>query len=238
MDLSDDNSSKDREQQLLQALTEQIKLPLLHISQHVELARMGNDVKLDHIENVAEMGIHLIDSYLLSRQLSRKQVSLELEPISISSVLNTAAERLDKIAKEYSCEINLHLSGRYGPVMGHKQSLEAAMVALGYSFIEAQQGQDITKPKLVLAAHKSRSGIVMGTYGDNKDLTSDMLKRSKHLHGRARQSISVLSHSAAAGIFIADALLNLMEGKLQVSRHTKLSGLAVTLAPNPQLKLV
>lgn len=224
--------------QLLQALAEQLKLPLLHISQHMELARMGKNIRYEHIESVADIALHIIDSYLLSRQLSQSQTQLLLEPVSISSVLQTAAHRLDNIAREYSCEIELHLSGKYAPVMGHRQSLEAAMVAMGYSFIEAQQNNDTSKSRLVFGAHKSRQGIVAGTYGSHKELTSDMFRRAKLLHGRARQSLPTLGHSASAGIFVAEALFAAMDGKLHVSHHSKLSGLAVTLAPNPQLTLV
>lgn len=225
-------------ERLLQALAEQLKLPLLHISQHVELARLGKELRYDHIETVADMAIHVIDSYLLSRQWSQDQTQLQLEPVSISSVLQTAAERLSKIAREYSCDIELHLSGRYAPVMGHRKSLEAGMVALGYSFIEAQQETEVKKPRLVLGAHKSRWGIVAGTYGSHKDLTTDMFQRAKLLHGRARQSLPTFGHSSSAGIFVADSLFSAMAGKLHVSHHSKLSGLAVTLAPNPQLTLV
>ncbi len=226
------------DEQLLLALAEQLKMPLLHISQHAELTRMGGEFRLEHIESVADMGLHLIDSYLLSRQLSRLQTSLELEPVSVSSVLQVAAHRLDKIAKEYSCNIELHLNGRYGPIMGHRQTLEAAMVALGYSFIEAQQEGGAVKSRLVLAAHKSRWGIVTGTYGDNKELTSDMFRRSQLLHGHARQSLTSVGHTSGAGIFVADSLFHAMSSKLRVAHHSKLTGLAVTLVPNPQLQLV
>ncbi len=225
-------------EQLLLALAEQLKLPLMHISQHIELAKMGKEVRYEHIESVADMALHLIDSYLLSRQLSQAQAELQFEPVSISSVLQGAAERLDKIAQEYSCDIELHLSGRYAPVMGHRKSLEAAMVSLGYSFIEAQQESGVRKPRLVLGAHKSRWGIVAGTYGNHKELTNDMFQRAKLLHGRARQSLPTFGHSSSAGIFVADSLFAAMSGKLHVSHHSKLSGLAVTLAPNPQLILV
>ncbi len=228
---------KDSEHLLL-ALAEQLKLPLLHISQHIELAKMGKETRYEHIESVADMAIHLVDSYLLSRQLSSAQSALQLEPLSVSSVLQRVAERLEKIAKEYSCDIELNLSGRYAPVMGHRKSLEAAMISLGYSFIEAQQESGIRKPRLVLGAHKSRSGIVAGTYGNHKELTANMFQRAKLLHGRARQSLPVFGHSSSAGIFIADSLFATMAGGLHVSRHSKLSGLAVTLAPNTQLTLV
>jgi len=42
------------------------------------------------------------------------------------------------MAKQYQCKLELHLSGRYEPVMANKAGLEAALTSLGYVFIEAQ----------------------------------------------------------------------------------------------------
>lgn len=231
-------SRSDVDEQLLMAAAEQLKVPLLQVSQHIELARMGGEINSNHLENVTDMGLQLIESYLLSMELSREQGELQLEPVSISSVLQTTVERLHKIAREYNCNLELRLSGRYGPVMGHRPSLEAAMTSLGYSFIEAQQSAEVKNPRLILAAHRSRWGIVAGTYGEHSGLTSDMFRRAKLLQGRACQGLPGFAHTSGAGIFVADSLLGVMASKLHVSHHAKLTGLAVTLAPNPQLELV
>lgn len=225
-------------EELLVALAEQLKLPLLHISQHLEIVRAGGELRSQHLEHVADMAMYLIDSYILSRQLSLNQTQLELEPVSVSSVLQTAANRLDRIAKEYACDLSVELSGRYGPVMAHRRGLEVSMVALGYSFIEAQQVTGKQRPKIVLAAHKTRFGITAGIYGDHDELTTDMFRRARLLYGRAKHSLPPLGHSANAGVFVADSLMSLMQSKLYVSRHSKLTGLAAVLAPNPQLALV
>lgn len=224
--------------ELLLALAEQLKLPLLHISQHVELARAGNELRPEHVEHVADMALQMIDSYILSRQLTLGQTRLNLEPVSVSSVLQEAAHRLSKISKEYGCDLELRISGRYGPVMAHRQGLESGIVALGYSFIEAQQSIGEEKPRLMLAAHKNSLGIVAGVYGDHGNLTADMLRRACLLYGRAKQAVPSLSHGAGASIFIADSLLGAMDSKLYVSRYNKLTGLAAALIPNPQLQLV
>jgi hypothetical protein len=225
-------------EELLVALAEQLKLPLLHISQHLEIVRAGGELQPQHIEHVADMAMYLIDSYILSRQLTLSQTQLELEPVSVSSVLQSAAHRLDGIAKEYACDVSIELSGRYGPVMAHRQGLEASIVSLGYSFIEAQQVTGKQKSRVVLAAHKTRFGITAGIYGDHEELTADMFRRARLLFGRAKHSLPPLGHSANAGIFVADLLMSLMQSKLYVSRHSKLTGLAAVLVPNPQLALV
>lgn len=238
--MSGDNrgdSGLEREE-LLRALAEQLKLPLLHISQAVELARMGKKTDLGQIEAVADMGLRLVDSYVMSAQLSDGQLDLNLEPVSVASVLYEAAEKLEGIAREYKCIIDVDLGGRYGPVMADRKGLEAAVTSLGYSFIEAQAQHGVDKPRLVLAARRSGQGIVTGAYGDHKELTSDMFRRAKLMKGRARQPLPPLGHGPSAGIFVAAALLNSMSSGLRVTRFHHLTGLAATLKTNSQMTLV
>lgn len=225
-------------EQLFRSLAEQLKLPLMHISQAAELARSGGEVNLGHIESIADMALRLVDSYVLSTQLSANQQQMALEPVSISSVLHDAAEKLNTFARQYSCDIELNLAGKYGPIMANRQSLESAITALGYSFIEAQEQQGVGKSRLVLAAHRNEHGIVAGAYGDYGALTTDMFKRAKQLHGKARQPMPGFGHAPSAGIFIADSLCNAMSSKLRVAKHSNLTGLAATFVQTPQMQLV
>lgn len=228
-----DGSAHER---LLRALAEQLKLPLLQIAREAEFAAATEDASaLTSISYTADMALRLVDSYLLSVQL-QSLPALDLEPVSLSAMLQDTAHRLNAFAKQYECEIEVHLSGKYEPVMGHAQSLEAAYATLGYAFIEATPSQ--TKHKIVLGAHRSRSGLVAGIFGDHEGLSTDVYRRGQALFGSARQPLPGLSASAGAGIFVADSLLQNMETSLKVSRHNNLSGLAATLLPSHQLALV
>lgn len=233
-----DSRATTEHEELLRSLAEQLKLPLLQISQAVELARLGKQTDLQHIEVVADMALRLVDSYVLSSQLSVGQTQLQMEPVSVASVLHETVENLDKIAKEYECKIELDIGGKYVPVMADKLSLESALTSLGYSFIEAQAQTGVKNSRLVLAAHKSSKGIVAGVYGSHEELTSDMFERAKLMQGRARQPLPPLGHMPSAGIFIAQSLLSNISSGLRVSRHSNLKGLAATLMPSPQLRLV
>lgn len=223
-------------ERLLRALAEQLKLPLLQIAREAELAAARRDISALHtIEYTADMALRLVDSYLLSVQLQALPM-LELEPVSVSAVLQDTAHRLNTLAKQYDCELEVHLSGKYEPVMAHAQSLEAAYATLGYAFIEATSTEQ--KHKVVLGAHRSANGLVAGIFGTQSGLSADMYRRGQVLFGTARQAVPGLSPTAGAGIFVADSLLKNMETSLKVSRHNKLSGLAATLLPSKQLSLV
>lgn len=223
---------------LLRALAEQLKLPLLQIARQAEL-ETSNNTFLGDISLQADMALRLLDGYLLSTELSQATYTFELEPVAVSSMLYEAAHRLAGIASQYNCEIQLHLPGKYEPVMVHQDSFGAALTTLGYSFIEAQQFEEARqKPVVTLAAHRSRYGIVAGVYGEHEGLSTDMYRRAHALYGRARQPLPSLSASSGAGIFLADSLLGAMSTHLHVSHHKNLNGLAATLLPSRQLSLV
>jgi hypothetical protein len=225
-------------ERLLSALAEQLKVPLLHIARQTELkADPGNQMLAD-INRQADVALRLLDGYLLSTQSARQQ-GFALEPISISSLLYEAAHHLSSVAKLYGCDLQLHLPGKYEPVLAHQESLQAALTSLGYSFIEAQQLEEVNaRPVITLAAHRSRYGIVAGVFDEQEGLSTDMFRRAHTLYGRARQPLTGLSPTSGAGIFLADSLLGMMSTHLHVSHHRKLTGLAATLLPSQQLSLV
>ena len=101
-------------------MAEELKLPLLQVARQAELAN------IDSLEQSANQALWLVDSYLLSQQLH-----LELEPVAVSAALDEAAHALEGIARQYNCRLELHLSGRYAPVMAHRQGLHTALVGIG-----------------------------------------------------------------------------------------------------------
>lgn len=230
--------SIDKERQLLQALAEQLKLPLLQIARRAELAKLNGDFEqnLDVVELTADSALQLLDSYLLSIRLSR---ITRLEPVSVSAVLNRVAHNLQRVANQYQCELQLHLSGKYEPIMADSAGLEAALNSLGYVFIQAQAGQRSKNPPLVkLAAHRGKQGIVAGMFTETEGLGSEMFRRAHRLAGQSLQPLTDFTAESGAGVFIAESIFKSMSARLRVARHQKLTGLAATLTPSRQLALV
>lgn len=225
-------------QQLLLSVAEQIKLPLLQIARQAEAGRLTGETDLRAIEATADMALRLLDNYALGIRLSFDQQSLEIEPVSVSSVLYDAGHQLDALAKAYGIELELSVAGRYGPVMAHRQGLQSALVSLGAALIEALPALESPQLKLQLATHRCRYGIVAGLYSDTEQLTTEALRQGRRLYGRARQPLAGLTYTAGAGVFVADAILRAMRLNLQVSRHHRLYGLGAVLQPNHQLQLV
>lgn len=225
------------DERLLRALAEQLKMPFMHIARRAEVARSVGDSGesvLISIEQTADIALKLLDSYLLSIQLESLP-SLELEPVSVSAVLQDTAHQLHAFAKQYDHELQVDIRHRYQPVMAHRLGLESAFLSLGYAFIESLSRD--SKMPIVLGVHRSNNGLVAGVFGE-QSLSADALKRGHALYGSARQAMPAMSSSAGAGVFIANSLLSQLQAPLRVSKHNKLTGLASTLLPSEQLVLV
>jgi hypothetical protein len=225
-------------ERLWRVLTEELKTPLLQIARQAELNRADPAAStLESIETAAEQALRFVDSYLLSQQLNEQL--FVMEPVAVSAVLQAAAHQLERLARQYNCQVELHLSGRYGPVMAHRQGLEAALMGIGATLITGQVPTDKRRPVITLAAHKSASGgIVAGVFGAQEGLSEAVYRQGKALVGRARQPLGTAAATTGAGIFIADAIFAAMSAQLRIARHHKLTGLAATLNPSKQLALV
>ncbi|GAC1392545.1 MAG: hypothetical protein NVSMB46_08710 [Candidatus Saccharimonadales bacterium] len=223
-------------ERLLQAIAEQFKVPFMQIARQAELSEQSGESSYKKISLIASMGLQLVDSYLLGVYM-QEQKTLQLEPVTISSVMFDVAHRLHDVAGQYQATLEVNLSGKYQPVMTHRESLEAALTMLGYSFL--QSGGIIERNRrVVLGSHKSQQGIVAGLYVEQPTITADMYRRAKALYGTSRQPLPKTSASASAGIFVADNLFASMASHLKVSKHQRMSGLAATFLPSKQLQLV
>lgn len=232
--------SESDEQRLFFALTEQMKLPFLQIARASELAtRTGDATRLRIIEELADNALQLLDSYLLSTRLTAAGDALVLEPVSLAATLDDIAHKMEKLARANRCDLELHIAGKYGPIMAHPAGLQAALLNLGKVFIDVQTERNHGKrPVITLAAHRTSKGIVAGMFSDIEGLNIDMFKRARSMYGTARQPLAQLTAQNGAGVFVADSLLISMSSGLRVARHNKLTGLAATFAPSQQLSLV
>jgi hypothetical protein len=230
--------------QVLLAVAEQLKLPLLQIARQAELARLHKDqVDLESahasIQTTADMAVHLLDSYLFGARLAlESEYRLQMEPVTVSSVLYDTSQQLAAMARLYGVALKLDIDGSFAPVLANRQGLQSALTSLGYALIEALPSLNAKELTLHLAVHNGRYGVVAGVYSDVEQLTTEALRQGRRLHGHIRQPLATLSPSSGAGVFVADAVLQAMDSELRPTRHRKLYGLGAVLRPTPQLQLV
>lgn len=225
-------------QELLLSVAEQLKLPLLQIARQAEVGLLTGQTDLLTVQTTADMALRLLDNYVLGVRLALDQELLVTEPVSVSAVLYDSGQELSRLAQSYGVDLELHIGGRFGTVMANRVGLQSALVSLGAALIEALPALEQPQLRLQLATHRSRYGIVAGLYTDTQQLTTEALRHGRQLMGGSRQPLTGVTHSAGAGVFVADSILKAMQLKLQVSRHHGLFGLGTVLLPNYQLQLV
>lgn len=224
---------------LLFNVIEQIKLPLSQIGRQAELGRLTGNVDLTLIERTADTALTLLNNFLFSVQLEINNQIINLESVSIASMLYDTGQALSQLANNYSVDVELSIAGKYGPVMANKKALQTAFVSLGSDLIESLPAQESHSPiKLQLATHRCRYGIVAGMYVDSAYITSNTLRQGHKLYGQVRQPLAGLSHRSGAGIFVAEAILKSMNLSLKSSRHHGKYGFGTILQPNHQLELI
>lgn len=226
------------QERMLMALAEQLKSPFLQIARRAELSRDDKtpEQSLFQIEATAQLAVRLIDNYLLATETN--QSYLPLETVSVSAILHEAAEHLGPVARQYNCELELSLSGKYEPVTANANGMRAALVSLGHAFVEAGSSNSRQKHIVRLAAHRVQTGIVAGVFAEDDGLSRQVFRRAKRLYGHARQPLTTFSASSAAGVFVADSLFAAMNTQLRVASHRRVNGLAATFMPSRQLRLV
>lgn len=220
-------------------LAEQVKLPLVQIMHAAELLRRDTqNPQLETISLAGQTAVRLIDGYLLSVQLQREN-QLELEPVSVSSLMYDTAEALRPAAAAAGVSVELEVAGRYGPVLSHGRALASALINIGHSFIEAASVEEKPAQRVVkLAVRRISSGISAGVFSPRPALSGELLVRARSMQGVSHQPLPGFVSDAAAGIFVADQLLSRIEAPMRAARFKDSNGLAATLLPSRQLSLV
>jgi signal transduction histidine kinase len=80
---------------LLRTVGNELKLPLMHISNAASLLQQNGDVHINREQHIAQLEmssrrmLHIIDSLLFAGQIETKQTMLKLEPTNVASVVHT-----------------------------------------------------------------------------------------------------------------------------------------------------
>ncbi len=234
------NYSPAEQAKLFRSFAESLRQPLYQMARTAELSlTTGKTDALPDLLLASTSLERLVDSFVLGLDAANPENVIELTPVSLSAVLSDVAHLLQPQANALSCDIELRIAGKYGPVLAHPEGLQAAMIGLGQALLEARSQQPATKRRVVtLAAHRTRNGISAGMFSDIQGLTAASLRRGQQLAGTAKQPLNQLMSSGGAGVFIAGSLLDNMTSGLRAARYQKMSGLAATFTPSQQLTLV
>lgn len=233
------------ERSLLQTLSDDLALPLLHVKTTMELIEEGRLPKslrpqLQTISLSAAAGLQLLEAYRLALSHTNHQ-QLPLEPVAVGAILQDVAHELTPFAKQYATELAVDIRPGLRPVLANQTNLLAAMHCLGISFIRTQAAQDqsVQRRRLVFGAHRSSNQTVTaGLFGDVKGLSEQAIKAARNLSGQAKQPLPAVPLGSAGGVLVADLLCSAIWQPLRSGRHNKLRGLVTDFMVSKQMQLV
>lgn len=217
-----------------------ISYALLQINRLSESGAGGRAVAVQDwqaIRDVSQASLELLRGYSLTLRLQQGMEQPVLAPLATSAILHETARLLEPYARQLGVDLELDVSARLEPVLVDRAILQTALLNLGQVFVSAHSETERPAP-VRLAAHKTRYGIVVGLYGEGIEVNNAMLRRARHLYGRAFQPYTKLVSGSASGVFVADGLLSSVSAKLHAARYRNASGLAVTLPVCQQMQLV
>lgn len=216
----------------LATLAQQLRQPLLQISQYAQAGAENQE----QIDVLASTTVRLLDSYILSSQSD--QLALPIEPVYLGAVLQEVLHELTPIAKQYDCVLQLAASGTSKLVATNSVFARAAFLSLGHSFIESASALDDQQAHTVLfALRQYRGNQTAGVFSPGLPVNARTLNQARKLAGKAPQQNGALSGSGS-GVIVADALLQRMSNQLYASKFQKIPGLAAAFMKNQQLQLV
>jgi len=222
--------------ELLRALADELKLPLVQIARTAELAEpemAGRELRT--IETAAGNALRMIDGYLLVTALG-KQPQLDLSPVSVTATMYDVAQELYDLSKLYDTEIDIRVKGSPGQVMAHAVALQTALTSLAYTFLTG--GLKGKQQVITLMAQHTKQGITAGVLSTYAHVTAEDLQSARDLYGRAQQPAGGITQNSGVGLYVADNLFTAMESPLRVIKSGRKTGMAATLLPSHQLALL
>ncbi len=233
------------ERSLLQALSDDLALPLLHVKTSLELIEEGRLSKslrtqFQNLSLSAEAGLQLLEAYRLALDHIHAR-QLALEPVVVGAVLQDVAHGLTPFAKQYATELEVDIRPGLRPVLANQPNLVAAMQCLAISLIRTQaaQAEAAKSSRLVFGAHRANAQTVTaGLFGNLKGLSENAIRSARALAGRAKQPLPAVPLGSAGGVLVADLLCSAMWQPLRTGSHNNLSGLVTDFMVSKQMLLI
>ncbi len=222
---------------LLQALTYELKQPLIRIARQAEA---GNVSEFATIQQTAEQTLQLIDSYLLTAQTEYGQLSLNLSPVNTGAVMYDTLHSME--GQTVGQNISFVIDNRtQEPVMSHKPALAAILQVFGKTLLDLQKTNrqsSAAHPEVILRSYKTRRGAIGIGMFSAAPLSQSDISQALELQGRAHLPLGRAGSSAHVSLAIADGLCRAIGGALHVKHMGKLNGLVTELPRSEQLSLI
>ena len=215
----------DRSKELLLLLGEELKQPLIDISQLAEIHNGQEETSA-----YARQALQTIDNMLLYQRFSSGQLELQLEPVHVGATMQEVAQKITPIASTLGCRISLEVAHGLQPVDVDRRLLSSALLSLWQAFFTTIP-QDA---EVICRAKKSSRGIHVSLQSSGADLTDIALTRPNFESTQPLKGIA----GASADLLTAQAMFVVLGSDLRKTKTKTMSGFGLTLTPSKQLRMI
>ncbi len=211
------------------ALADALRTPLLRLhlnSQGVQDPQV--------LQTITEHALRDIEAFMTTFSQA-KSAQLQIEPISLGSILVDTSVKLNPYAKVN--EISLHVDDRskHQLVLGNARLLSQGLEMITRTLCDF--ASDHPDPVVTMRADTRHGYPRLGVYRNDIDLTAHDVALAKKLIGGARVNAGLFQQLGALRMVIVGRLLEPMGLTLRSAKSSGNKGLALQLLPSSQVGL-
>lgn len=215
-----------RNHELLLLLGEELKQPLVAISQLAEMQPGSSPDLIAH----AKSAMTTIDNILLYQKVASGQTSLKLEPVHVGSTMHEVASMMQPIMRVAGCRTELIIQHGLSPVDVDRRLLKSALQSLWQGFLSTVKDSS----EVICQARKTPKGIRLSLYSAGSTIEDLHFAKTNPVSSQAITGIA----GSGADLLTAQGIFSLLGAELNKSSAKKVTGIGVTLKVSRQLQMI
>ena len=224
---------------LLRVVANELKLPLTNIHATSSMLVDSNYSGLEAKEQQkrllmsSEQAIDLVDALLLAGRVQSSQLSLELSPVSASSVARDVAQDMKELAARYDKAIRVQASQGLGPVSANRQALGASLKTMLDSIVRSSRSEVIE-----ILVHKRLDKVIVSLKDRGDPITNQTVSAVLRDLGKSVQPAKSLPTSSGLSIYVSTVLMEAMNGSVDAYSRDDRRTVTFSLSRSKQLTLL
>lgn len=224
-------ASDNSDYKLLLGVIDDIKSSLIRLVAYCEVD--NNNSSFDDIRLEINKSLSLLDDAVLCSLLMNGQLSLELEPVQLGSVLVDSMNSFYELARRHNCKLEFSKQGSLKPAYTDRRFSTLATRSMLRSLIESNEEDRIIKLKAYSSGNKTVLSFSDGI-NDFRDINTKSFIKSRY----SSQPAPVMGSGSMSGIYISTMILKELGTRLKVGKKLGDNQISASFLTTTQMALI
>ncbi len=224
---------------LLSSVAYELKQPLITISGLANMLQSDDfsevEVSEHHkrIELSSDRMLRILDGLLLASKVDQDQISLELEPANVGSIVLDVTDDMSSIGLRLGRTLRVVQTGRLQPAVINRAALRSSLFSMIDTVLHTSESEVID-----ILVHHQVDRIMVTMRDDGELISSQIINRTLSRLGRSSQPINELPGVSGMSVYITHVLSEAMEGDFKISFSGGKRVVSLAYPQSQQLELV